>query len=298
MAESPLEVVADPLWLRLEWLGYPRGLVDPSMVDAARLDSRLSPVQVEAIRQQAIRQVSYRMREALDAEELIRPPPEDSLDVRPLIEGGIRGPLGWYGPDGWSLRLNDPHRRSFMSYKPSAFSGVFLSTWFHECVSNLKWEKPMIKNKPLPRKACWLTMPDTRYPYQYGGRKWPCQDMPGWLQLITRMVSQACGITDLPNSCNANMYESGNDVVGWHADDEPLFQADRQDALIISLSLGATRTFAFKRNDLLEPVHKLRLQNGDLCVMEGLMQKYYKHTIFREKGEVGPRINLTWRWIV
>ena len=68
MAEGPLEVVADPLWLRLEWLGYSRGLVDPSMVDAARLDPRLRPFQVEAIRQQAIRQVSYRMREALEAE--------------------------------------------------------------------------------------------------------------------------------------------------------------------------------------------------------------------------------------
>ena len=68
MAEGPLEVLADPLWLRLEWLGYPRGLVDSSMVDVARLDPRLRPFQVEAIGRQAVRLVSHRMREALEAE--------------------------------------------------------------------------------------------------------------------------------------------------------------------------------------------------------------------------------------
>ena len=230
--------------------------------------------------------------------DLRRWPLEHSLEYRPLIEGGVRGPLGLYGPEGWRLILNDPYRRCFMSHKSEAFSGVQLSTWYLECSANLRWERPWINDKRLPRKACWLTMPYARHPYNYGGRKWPPHDMPGWLLHITNQVVLACGIRESPNSCNANMYESGDDVVGWHADDEPLFKADQRDALIISLSLGADRTFAYKLNNSPDQPYKQLLQNGDLCVMEGLMQKYYKHAIFREKGEVGPRINLTWRWIV
>ena len=185
-----------------------------------------------------------------------------------------------------------------MSYKSSEFSGVLLSTWYHDCATKLKWERPWVNDKLLPRKACWLTMPDVRYPYKHGGREWSCQDMPGWLQQITVIVGKVCGLRDLPNSCNANMYESGDDVVGWHADDEPLFQASKRDALIISLSLGAARTFVYRLNTPLDQAHKQRLHDGDLCVTEGLMQKYYKHAVVREQGEVGPRINLTWRWIV
>merc|ERR1719487_659089 len=32
--------------------------------------------------------------------------------------------------------------------------------------------------------------------------------------------------------------------------------------------------------------------------MEGMMQKHYQHTVPREKKKIGPRINLTWRWLV
>ena len=71
-----------------------------------------------------------------------------------------------------------------------------------------------------------------------------------------------------------------------------------RDALIISLSLGASRTFAYRLNTQLNIEHTVRLGDGDLCTMEGMMQKYYKHAILPEKGKAEPRINLTWRWIV
>ena len=217
---------------------------------------------------------------------------------QPLCVGGIHGPIGAGGRSGWHLVLNDPSRRCFLSYKPSGFSGALLNTWYYDCANGLNWERPWINDKLLPRKACWLTMPDVQLPYKYGGREWPCQIMPGWLQQITEQVGAACGLKCLPNSCNANMYESGDDIVGWHADDEPLFQANKQDALIISLSLGGPRTFVYRLNSKPDHVHKLQLGDGDLCTMEGLMQKYYKHAVIREHKEVEPRINLTWRWIV
>ena len=122
--------------------------------------------------------------------------------------------------------------------------------------------------------------------------------MPEWFRAITEQVVGICGIKDMPNSCNANLYESGEDVVGWHADDEPLFKATEQDALIISLSLGATRTFAYRLNTQVHKVDRLVLAHGDICTMEGLMQKYYQHAVLRNSATDKPRINLTWRWIV
>ena len=101
-------------------------------------------------------------------------------------------------------------------------------------------------------------------------------------------VCRACGVTERPNSCNANLYEDWDadraptacddvaapfqdekDSVGWHADDEPCFDAKHSDVLIISLSLGAvpwhlwllvataqTRTFVLRT--LEDPENKIQ----------------------------------------
>ena len=225
-------------------------------------------------------------------------PNEDRLEVRPLFGGGIQGPIAVTMGNGWRLELRDDIRRSFMSYRPNPFPGLLINSWFYHCVNDLPWDRPWVNEKPLNRKACWLTLPGVSKPYKYGGMEWSCRDMPGWFQLITAQVMQVCGVTQPPNSCNANLYEDGDDVVGWHADDEPLFKATLQDALIISLSLGTKRTFAYRLNTQPNHEHKITLGDGDLCTMEGMMQKYYKHAILKQKGETQARINLTWRWIV
>merc|ERR1711953_100341 len=115
-------------------------------------------------------------------------------------------------------------------------------------------------------------------------------------------VMPFCGIKDkMPNSCNLNLYEDGTMSVGWHADDEKLFQGKFSDCRIISLSLGARRRFEMRSNwpaENEQSLYSLSLGNGDLCTMEGMMQKHFQHRVAREAGVAGPRINLTWRWIV
>ena len=68
MAECNLRIHDDPLWLRLEWLGYSKGLVDSSAVEFAQADGRLAPLEIEAIKRQAIRGATHRMAAAIDAE--------------------------------------------------------------------------------------------------------------------------------------------------------------------------------------------------------------------------------------
>ena len=129
--------------------------------------------------------------------------------------------------------------------------------------------------------------------------------MPEWLAEITSQVCKEIGITCMPNCCNANLYERDYDCVGWCADDEPLFRAKTDDALIVSLSLGAAGIIRFRLQDTKEVVAEMMsLNKRDICTMEGLMQKYYQHNVppgrSDEEGtrSLLPRINLTWRWIV
>merc|ERR1712060_943368 len=64
-------------------------------------------------------------------------------------------------------------------------------------------------------------------------------------------VMPCCGSnhsSEWPNSCNLNLYTGGDMSVGWHADDEQLFQGKSRDCRILSLSLGATRSFDLRLN--------------------------------------------------
>ena len=112
----------------------------------------------------------------------------------------------------------------------------------------------------------------------------------------------------MPNSYD-NWYESGR-FVGWHSDDESLFQSKYEDCLIIGLSLGQSRKFEIKLMDddfimddgteEVDPtveVKQIVLHNGDLMTMEGLFQKYYVHRVPKSYDIEEPRINFTWRWI-
>merc|ERR1712130_533543 len=96
-----------------------------------------------------------------------------------------------------------------------------------------------------------------------------------------------CGIEPKekwPDSCNLNLYRDGNMSLGWHADDEKLFQGKSQDIRILSLSLGATRTFEVRPvvpegDGELKTKLRMNLHNGDMCSMEGLVQRHYHHRI-------------------
>merc|ERR1712087_627326 len=120
---------------------------------------------------------------------------------------------------------------------------------------------------------------------------------------LMKVAMPCCGLADpetWPNCCNLNLYEDGCMSVGWHSDDEALFQGKFQDIRIISLSFGARRKFEMRANwpsDGEPTLKPIMLDDGDLCTMEGMVQKHYQHRVPRESPVTSPRINLTWRWI-
>jgi len=226
---------------------------------------------------------------------------EATLAAVPLLVGGLQGPLAVSAPCkalGWEPVLHDELRRSFISFCPAPFPSETLELWWRRLSQDVVWGRPKVRAGLLPRSAAWLTLPGCTCEYIYGGTRWPGDPMAPWFMEITDEVCRACGLNDRPNACNANYYADGAQAVGWHADDEPLFAAKKNDALIISLSLGAARTFEVRPNGGGPSQVRLRLGDGDLCTMEGLTQKHFRHRVPREPRRAGARINLTWRWIV
>ncbi|NQY07587.1 MAG: alpha-ketoglutarate-dependent dioxygenase AlkB, partial [Flavobacteriaceae bacterium] len=96
------------------------------------------------------------------------------------------------------------------------------------------------------------------------------------------------------NVCLLNLYRNGNDSNGWHSDNE---QSLGKNPTIASISLGATRKFNLKHNDLKDEKLSFDLTHNSLFVMRGETQHFWKHQIPKTKKKVSERINLTFRII-
>lgn len=113
--------------------------------------------------------------------------------------------------------------------------------------------------------------------------------------LISELKEKIEKVTDFQfNSVLINLYRDGNDSNGWHADNEPELGPD---PIIASLSFGTIRNFDLK-NQLDGRKIRIPLENGSLLIMNGDIQKYWKHSIPKSKKINTPRINLTFRKII
>jgi len=99
-----------------------------------------------------------------------------------------------------------------------------------------------------------------------------------------------------PDFIIMNWYRDGKDYISPHSDDETSISQNRP---IVSLSLGATRTFAFypKTGKTTTRVDALNLTSGSICIMGKGCQTHYKHGIPESKRVKEARWNLTFRWM-
>ena len=99
---------------------------------------------------------------------------------------------------------------------------------------------------------------------------------------------------DYFNACLLNDYPTGNEGMGYHADNEA---ALGDTPLIATWSLGATRKIAFKHQRTRCRI-ELVLPSGALNLMAGATQAHWKHTIPKTKKADTGRISLTFRRIL
>nr|XP_042907467.1 uncharacterized protein LOC107437569 [Parasteatoda tepidariorum] len=154
---------------------------------------------------------------------------------------------------------------------------------------------------PQPRLVAWYGP----FPYAYSGAVLEAREMPPAIVEIKKRVEryleahQLC--VDL-NSVLLNLYRDGKDSVAWHSDDELTMGVS---PTIASVSLGETRKFQMKiKQNVRERVENLvseeyfvHLTSGSLIIMDGSMQKDWKHQVPKEYHDRAPRINLTFRTV-
>jgi alkylated DNA repair dioxygenase AlkB len=138
------------------------------------------------------------------------------------------------------------------------------------------------------RQVAWYG--DEQYQYRYSGA---LKQAHVWQPALWRLKQQVEQWVGHPfNSCLANLYQDGTQGLGWHSDDEPNLG---KNTVIASLSFGATRKFSFKHKHTAYKVDLL-LQSGQLLVMRGQTQQYWKHALMKSNKIIQPRINLTFRY--
>jgi len=142
---------------------------------------------------------------------------------------------------------------------------------------------------PVPRLTAWYADPGVTY--RYSGIT--NQPQP-WTPLL-REVKLHVGLAARPHRFNSlllNYYRSGQDSIGFHADDEPELGVN---PVIASLSFGGVRSFVLKHNTTKEKL-TFSLTQGSLLIMSGTCQHFWKHALPKTTAAVGERINLTFRW--
>lgn len=159
--------------------------------------------------------------------------------------------------------------------------------------AGIAWQEESIRlfgrTHRVPRLVAW--MGDASY--RYSGVDHPPAPWPAAVTEVKDRVEELTG--HVFNGILANLYRSGSDGMGWHADDEPELGPA---PVVASASFGAARRFQMKRKDGTGGVETIELPSNSLLLMAGPTQAHWLHRVPKTKRPVGPRINLTFRQIV
>jgi len=167
---------------------------------------------------------------------------------------------------------------------------------YEELYNDLPWQADVVslfgKTHVTTRQIVWMGEPDISY--YYSGHSRQAIAWSAAVFHVKQCVEQQLadiGITANFNSCLLNYYPTGSDGMGYHADNEKELGPN---PIIAALSLGATRKFVFKHKKTQDKV-ALHLESGQLIVMSGATQRYWKHTVTKTKTVAAGRISLTFR---
>ena len=182
-----------------------------------------------------------------------------------------------------------------VSHYPGFLRDAERQSIFDQLRDTTPWEQHVVRlfgrSHPAPRLSAWYGDPGATY--TYSGLQLSPQP---WTPLLDQLRQRVSTLTSKPfNSALLNYYRDGSDGMGWHSDDEPELG---RDPCIASLSLGSERRFLLRHKTQSNlPTSQYLLGDGDLLIMQGKTQHYWKHQIPKTRRPVGPRINITFRYV-
>lgn len=185
------------------------------------------------------------------------------------------------------LLANDRYNAATTDWHNTDLAGIRWQT--------IQWRQDHIqlfgKQVDLPRLTAWHG--DNDRPYTFSGLT--LQPQP-WNNMLAWLRDQLQKITGVRfNSVLLNWYRSGNDHISWHADNEPELGTN---PTIASINFGASRRFLLRRNDNPQQKIELPLAHGSLLVMSGALQRYWQHSVPKQKKVTTSRVNMTFRHIL
>ncbi|MDB5950570.1 MAG: Alpha-ketoglutarate-dependent dioxygenase AlkB [Massilia sp.] len=159
-------------------------------------------------------------------------------------------------------------------------------------IAETAWRNDVItvwgKQHPQPRLTAW----HGEAAYAYSGIRLEPLPFTPLQQVLRAAVEEVSGRRF--NSVLLNYYRNGRDSMGMHSDNEPELG---RDPAIASLSFGAARTFVLQHKVTKERL-RIDLTDGSLLLMAGSLQQNWLHGIPKISRAAGPRVNLTFRYIV
>jgi alkylated DNA repair dioxygenase AlkB len=182
-----------------------------------------------------------------------------------------------------------------IDFLPAFLAPAEADRLFQQLLDDVEWKQDAMtmfgQPRLLPRLTAWYGDPGTAYAYS-GIVNEPLAWIAPLLEVKAAVESAAQGQF---NAVLLNRYRTGQDSMGWHADDEPEFG---ENPVIASVSLGAPRKFQLKHTTLKDCRTHIDLTHGSLLLMRGRTQHHWRHAIPKTARPVGERINLTFRKVV
>ena len=161
-------------------------------------------------------------------------------------------------------------------------------------IEKVPWRQDFIymmgKKIPIPRLQNWYC--ETGASYTYSRINLLALEFPSWMEDLRRRVELSTSETF--NAILVNYYRDGKDSNDWHSDDEKELGAY---PVIASISIGAERVFHLRHKVTKQKI-KMNLPHGSLLLMGAGIQEYWQHKLSKTSLQVGPRINLTLRYMI
>ncbi|MCE2711317.1 MAG: alpha-ketoglutarate-dependent dioxygenase AlkB [Cryomorphaceae bacterium] len=184
-------------------------------------------------------------------------------------------------------------QNGWVALQKSFISSEYGNQVFTELKNSLDWEQGNIvlfgKKHLIPRMESFHSMNGQRYGYSGKSLKIsPFNELLLDLKARIELVSNHSF-----NSVLINLYRNGMDSNGWHSDNEKELGLN---PVIASLSIGTSRMFQLKHIESKERI-QFELSHGDLLLMGGELQHFWKHQVPKQPKIKEARINLTFRKI-
>ena len=175
----------------------------------------------------------------------------------------------------------------YFSYYPTFFSEVD----FQEVLDELQpfFGDNIVYKTLIDRKSCKFSN-DPKNPQlmSYNNRNTFHFNKSPWIEYFRQEIQDLTGIEY--DYVLVHLYPDERASISRH------FDAEALNSSVASISLGETRRMRFFQPKVVRGcVQEFHLAHGDVLIMEKGCQQIYQHEIPKEKYELGPRINMTWR---